>query len=80
MVLLGTVEEFEAKAKDMILADPKKARLTTKYKKAEPVFVLKITDGKQTYKCEVTTEANLHKAQKLIASLMHLMTSPELMK
>lgn len=80
MVLLTKVEDFEGKAKEMIKRAPKKARLTTKYKKAGPVFVMKITDGKECYKVNIVEESDFKQSQKIIAQLMHLMTSTELMQ
>ena len=79
MVLLTNIEEFETKAKELIKHSPKKARLTTKYKKADHIFVMKITDGAQCYKIKIDKESQFRQSQKIIAQLMHLMTSSELM-
>ena len=80
MVLIDDIDLFESKAKSMISSQPKKTRLTTKFKKEGPVFVMKVTNGPETYKIHIVKEQTLKHSQRLIAQLMHLMTSPELMK
>ena len=80
MVLLTNIDEFETKAKELIKNAPKKARLTTKYKKEQQIFEMKITDGKDCYKIKIDKESQFRQSQKIIAQLMHLMTSNELMQ
>lgn len=80
MVLLTDIDEFENKAKEMLKAAPKKTRLSTKFKKTGPVFTMKVTDGTQTYKLKATKDNAVKQAQKVITSLMHMMTSSELLK
>ena len=80
MVLLTDIDQFENKAKEMLQAAPKKTRLSTKLKKTGPVFTLKVTDGTQTYKFKATKDVAVKRAQKVIASLMNMMTSTELLK
>lgn len=79
MVLLTDISQFEQKAKEMIQAEPKKARLTTKYKKNTHVFVMKIFDGKEAYKIHIIKENDFKASQKLISSLLLLMTSESLL-
>jgi len=78
MVLIDDIDLFEVKAKDMIRNDPKKTRLTTKHKKEGPVFVMKVTNGKECYKIKIVKDQVLKQAFKIIAQLLHLMTSNEL--
>ena len=80
MVLLTDIDLFETKAKEMLTAAPKKTRFSTKYKKSGPVFTMKVTDGTQTYKLKVTKETAMKQSQKVITSLMHMMTSNDLLK
>ena len=79
MVLLTNITDFETKSIDIIRKSPAKARLTTKFRRQTPVFEMKITDGKVCYKIKLTKDNDIKKAQKLIASITHLMTSTELM-
>lgn len=79
MVLLTNISDFESKSIEIIRKSPKKARLTTKFRRQTPIFELKITDGKSCYKIKLTKDNDIKKAQKLIASITHLMTSSELM-
>ena len=79
MVLLTNISDFESKSIEIIRKSPKKARLTTKFRRQTPIFELEITDGKSCYKIKLTKDNDIKKAQKLIASITHLMTSSELM-
>ena len=78
MVFLNDIDQFEQKAKELFRVSPGKTRLSTKYKKTGPVFTMKVTDGKQCYRLKITKDAGVKQAQKVIASLMHLITSSEL--
>jgi hypothetical protein len=80
MVLLTDIDAFEQNAIAMLRASPKKTRFTTKHRKTGPVFTLKITDGRQSYKMKITKQEGIRPAQKVIATIMHLMTSPELIQ
>lgn len=79
MVHLTDINQFEQKAKEMIQADPKKTRLTTKYKKDTHIFVMKIFNGKEAYKIHIVKENDFRASQKLISSLLLLMTSESLL-
>lgn len=79
MVLLTNISDFETKSIDIIRKSPKKARLTTKFRRQTPVFEMKITDGQSCFKVKLTKDNDIKKAQKLIASITHLMTSSEIM-
>lgn len=79
MVLIKDIKVFEEKAKEMIQTDPKKTRLTTKYKKDSHVFVMKIFNGKDAYKIDIETENDFKESQRIIASLLHLMTNEKLL-
>jgi hypothetical protein len=78
MVLVTDIEAFEASAIAMVKASPKQTHLTTKFRKTGPVFTLKITDGRQCIRLKITKTEGIRSAQKVIASLMHAMTSAEL--
>ncbi|EAY18360.1 hypothetical protein TVAG_045620 [Trichomonas vaginalis G3] len=78
MVLLTDIKVFEEKAKEMIQADPKKTRLTTKYKKDSHIFVMKIFNGKDAYKINIEKENDFKESQRIISSLLHLMTNEKL--
>lgn len=78
MVLLTNITEFETKSIEIIRANPKKAKLTTKFRRQVPIFELKITDGKSCFKIKLTKDNDIKKAQKLLTSIAHLMTSSEM--
>lgn len=79
MVLITDIEQFEQKAKEMFRKAPGKTRLSTKHKKKGPVFTMKVTDGTECFRLKITKEAGVKQAQKVIASLMHLITSSEML-
>lgn len=79
MVLITDIAEFENKAKEIIKNCPKKAKLSTKYRKEGPIFTMKVTDNKSCYKIKVTKDSTLKQAQKIIDVLMHMMVSSELL-
>jgi hypothetical protein len=78
MVLVTDIDAFEASAIAMVKASPKQTHLTTKFRKTGPVFTLKITDGRQCIRMKIMKTEGIRSAQKVIASLMHAMTSAEL--
>lgn len=79
MVLIEKVSEFGSAAINMVKNKPKKTRLTTKFRKDKKVFVLKLTDGPETIKCNISNNADFDEAQKLISSLLHLMSDEALL-
>jgi hypothetical protein len=80
MVVVTDIDAFEASAIAMVKAAPKQTHLTTKFRKAGPVFTLRITDGRQSVRLKITKTEGIRSAQKVIASLMHAMTSAELLQ
>jgi hypothetical protein len=81
MVVITEIDVFEKTAKDMLKASPKATRLTTKFRRADvPVFIMKVTDGRHSCKMIITKEQGVKAAQKIIATLMHMMTSTDLLQ
>jgi hypothetical protein len=79
MVLLTDIDAFEQKAKELVRKYPKAARFTTKFRKSVPVLTLRLTNGRETYKMRIAKDSMVRQVQKMIASLMHLMASNELL-
>jgi hypothetical protein len=80
MVLITEIEVFEKTARDMLRAPPRKTRLTTKFYRSDPsIFPIRITDGRQLFQMEFTKEQGVKAAQTVISTLMHMMTSTELL-
>ena len=79
MVLVNDLSTFEQKAKEIIRGNPKKAKLSTKYRKEGPIFTMKVTDNTKCYKIKISKDSTFKQAQKVIGTLINLMTSSELL-
>jgi hypothetical protein len=74
MPLLTDIEVFERTAVEMYHASPKKTLFSTKYRRTGPAFTMKITDGTHCFKIKVVKQDGIRAAEKVVATIMHLMT------